>query len=99
MNILFTSVTSVVLNFLAKPLEFLCQLFGTHKLASDSSTNDIYSVKPVKPTVELHAGLIFPLFDVVSAQEVPLQYTQCIIHELTSVFLCVPFIFADSKKC
>ena len=28
-----------------------------------------------------------------------LQYVQCILHGLTSVLLCVPFIFADSKKC
>ena len=49
------------------------------------------------------AGLIFfSLFDVASAQEVPfgiLQYAQCILHGLTSVLLCVPFIFADSEKC
>ena len=25
--------------------------------------------------------------------------TQCILYRLTSVLLCVPFIFADSKKC
>ena len=48
-----------------------------------------------KPT-----GLIFSLFDVASAQQVPFdipQYIQCIIHGLTSVLLCVPFIFADSE--
>ena len=47
-------------------------------------------------------GLIFSLFNVASAQEVPfgiLQYVQCILYGLTSVLLCVPFIFADSKKC
>ena len=47
-------------------------------------------------------GLIFSLFDVASAREVPFgipQYVQCIIHGLTSVLLCVPFIFADSEKC
>ena len=43
--------------------------------------------------------LIFSLFDVASAREVPLQYVQCILHGLTSVLLCVPFIFADSEKC
>ena len=46
-------------------------------------------------------GLIFSLFDVASAQEVPFgipQYVQCILHGLTTVLLCVPFIFADSKK-
>ena len=45
-------------------------------------------------------GLIFSLFDDALAQEVPfgiLQYVQCILHGLTSVFLCVPFIFADSE--
>ena len=47
-------------------------------------------------------GLIFSLFDVASAREVPFgipQYVQCNLHELTSVFLCFPFIFADSEKC
>ena len=46
--------------------------------------------------------LIFSLFDVTSAREVPfgiLQYVECILHGLTSVLFCVPFIFADSKKC
>ena len=46
-------------------------------------------------------GLIFSLFDVASAREVPFgipQYVQCILHGLTSVLLCVPFIFADSEK-
>ena len=27
------------------------------------------------------------------------QYVQCILHELTSVLLCIPFIFADSDRC
>ena len=47
-------------------------------------------------------GLIFSLFDVALAREVPFgipQYVQCILHGLTSVLLCVPFIFADSEKC
>ena len=47
-------------------------------------------------------GLIFSLFDVASARQVPFgipQYTQCILHGLNSVLLCVPFIFADSEKC
>ena len=47
-------------------------------------------------------GLIFSLFDIASAREVLFgipQYVQCILHGLTSVLLCVPFIFADSKKC
>ena len=47
-------------------------------------------------------GLIFSLFDVASARQVPFgipQYIQCILHGLISVLLCVPFIFADSKKC
>ena len=47
-------------------------------------------------------GLIFSLFDVTSAQQVPFgipQYVQCILHGLTSVLLCVPFIFANSEKC
>ena len=47
-------------------------------------------------------GLIFSLFNLTLAQEVPFgisQYVQCILHGLTGVLLCVPFIFADSKKC
>ena len=47
-------------------------------------------------------GLIFSLFDIALAPEVPFgmpQYIQCTIHGLTSVLLCVPFIFADSEKC
>jgi len=46
-------------------------------------------------------GLIFSLFDIASAQEVPFsipQYVQCIPQGLTSVLLCVPFIFASIKK-
>ena len=46
-------------------------------------------------------GLIFSLFDITSAREVPFgmpQYIQCIPHELTSVLICVPFIFADGKS-
>ena len=47
-------------------------------------------------------GLIVSLFDVALARQVPFgipQYVQCLLHGLTSVLLCVPFIFADSKKC
>ena len=47
-------------------------------------------------------GLIFSMFDVALAQQVPFgipQYVQCILHGLTSVFLCVPFIFADREMC
>jgi len=46
--------------------------------------------------------LILSLFDVTSAQEVPFgipQYVQCILHELTSALLCIPFNFADNEKC
>jgi len=46
-------------------------------------------------------GLIFSLFDVASAREVPFdtpQYVQCILQGLTSVLDCAPFIFADSEK-
>ena len=46
-------------------------------------------------------GLIYSLFNVASAREVPFgipQYIQSILQGLTSVLLCVPFIFADSKK-
>ena len=39
-------------------------------------------------------ALIFSLFDVASAREVPFgipKYVQCILHRLTSVLLCVPY--------
>ena len=47
-------------------------------------------------------SLIFSLFNVALVQEIPsgiLQYMQYILQGLTGVLLCVPFIFADSKKC
>jgi len=47
-------------------------------------------------------GLIFSLFNVASARQVPfaiLLYMQCILHGLTMVLLCVPFIFVHHKKC
>jgi len=40
-------------------------------------------------------------FDFGSAKDVPfgiLQYILCILFGLTSVLLCVPFIFADSES-
>ena len=46
-------------------------------------------------------GLTFLSFDIASAREVPfgiLQYIQCILHGLTRVLLCVPFIFATAKS-
>ena len=47
-------------------------------------------------------GLMFSLFDVASAQDVPFgipQYVQCILHGLTTLLLCVLFIFGDSERC
>jgi len=41
-------------------------------------------------------GLIFSLFDVTSAREVPFGIPSAFF---TSALLCVPFIFADSLKC
>ena len=46
-------------------------------------------------------GLMFSLFNVASARHVPFGiplYVQCILHGLTSVLLCVPFIFAGSER-
>jgi len=46
-------------------------------------------------------SLIFSLFDIASAQGVPLAiplYMQCILHGLTSAFLYDPLIFAHQKK-
>jgi len=46
-------------------------------------------------------SLIFSLFDIASAREMPFgtpQYIQSILRGLTSVFLCVSFIFAYSEK-
>ena len=47
------------------------------------------------------ASLIFSLFDITLAWDMPfgiLQYVQCILQWLTSVLLCVSFILADSEK-
>ena len=47
-------------------------------------------------------GLIFSLFDVISAQQVSLgilQYIQCTHHGLTFVLLYVPYLFADNPRC
>jgi len=44
-------------------------------------------------------SLIFSLFDIALAREVPFgmpQYIEYILHGLTSVLLCVPFIFVNS---
>ena len=46
-------------------------------------------------------GLIFSVFDIALTREVPFgipQYTQCILHGLTIILLCVPFIFADNES-
>jgi len=46
-------------------------------------------------------SLIFLLFDVTSAQDVPFditQYVPCILHGLTSVLHLCSFMFAESKK-
>ena len=46
-------------------------------------------------------GLIISLFDATLAQEVPFgipQYVQCVLHGLTSVLLCVPYIITDRKS-
>ena len=46
-------------------------------------------------------GLMFSLFDVALAREVPFgipQYIQCILHGLTSVLLYVPFILLTAKS-
>jgi len=47
-------------------------------------------------------GLVFSLFDVASAREVPfaiLLYIQHILHGLSTAFLCVPFILVHNEKC
>ena len=47
------------------------------------------------------SGLDYSLFDIASAQEVPLaipQYMQCNLHGLTSVLLYDPFILLTVKS-
>jgi len=47
-------------------------------------------------------GLIFLLFEVTSAREVPFAiplYIQCVFHRLSMALLCVPFIFVHHEKC
>jgi len=53
-------------------------------------------------TMAKATGLIFSLFDVTSAREVPFAiplYIQCTLHELSTALLCVPFIFVHHEKC
>ena len=40
----------------------------------------------------------FPLSDIASAQEVPFDVPQRILHGLASFLLCVPFIFVLTVK-
>ena len=60
--------------------------------------SDKHNSKTAKVT-----GLIFLMFDVVSAGHLPfgiLQCVPCILQGLTSsVLLCVLFIFVDSERC
>jgi len=52
-------------------------------------------------TMAKATGLIFSLFNVTSAREVPfaiLLYIQCILHGLTTALLCVPLIFVHHEK-
>jgi len=52
-------------------------------------------------TVAKATGLIFLLFNIASAREVPFTmplYIQCILYGLTRALLCVPFIFAHHGK-
>jgi len=51
-------------------------------------------------TMAKTTGLIFLLFDVASAREVPFAiplYIQCVLHGLSMALLCVPFIFVHHK--
>jgi len=48
------------------------------------------------------SDLIFSLFDVASAREMPfamLLYIQSILHVLTRALFCVLFIFAHHERC
>jgi len=53
-------------------------------------------------TMAKATGLIFSLFNVAPAREVPFAiplYMQCILRGLTTALLCVPFIFGHHEKC
>jgi len=53
-------------------------------------------------TMAKATGLIFSLFNVISAREVPFAiplYMQCILHGLTTGLHCVPFNFVHHEKC
>ena len=52
------------------------------------------SAKPNSKTANA-TSLVFSLFDIASAQDVPFG----ILQWTNQFLLCVPFIFADSKKC
>jgi len=57
---------------------------------------------PSDSTMAKATGLIFSLFDIALAREVPFAiplYIQCILHGLTMALLCVPFIFVHHEKC
>ena len=65
------------------------------KLLLDLKWNFLLSVWPSD-------SMNFSLLDAASAQKVPFgipQYVQCILYGLTSVLLCVPFIFVGSEQC
>jgi len=52
-------------------------------------------------TMAKATALIFSLFNVASAREVPiaiLLFMQCILHRLTMALLCVPFIFVHLPR-
>jgi len=71
--------------------------FSTDCLPASQILSDLHNLTMAKAM-----GLIFSLFDIASAQEMPFVmslYIQCILHGLTRVILCVPFIFAYHKKC
>jgi len=53
-------------------------------------------------TMAKSTGLIFLLFDVASAREVPFAiplYVQCVLHGLSIALLRVSFIFFHHEKC
>jgi len=75
-------------------MEFSTDNWLTNYLTDPSDQHNLIMAKAT--------GVIFSLFGIPSAWQVPFgipQYVQCILQGLTSVFLCVPFIFAASERC
>ena len=82
---LCTGISGIKQNFKVETAYFIVYRENIQQLGLLHTFLPIRMISLIKAT-----GLIFSLFDVTSAQEMPFgipQYVQCILHGLTSVFL------------